>query len=445
LDLGLKKISFLKEKRAFCPQDDRMTEIKPFSAVFYNKDKVHDLDSVMCPPYDVISPEQQKAYYKLSDKNFIRVLLAQQKSTDTENDNRYTRAKATYDQWLKDGTLVQDDRPCIYFYRQEYKVLGTRHSRLGFISLMKIQDEEGAKIYPHEKTHAAAKEDRYKLWNAVNSCLSPIFVCFSDREKKVEKIFVGDVSKTAPFMDILDQDGVRHIVWRLEDDKLIKSIVDVLQDQPVFIADGHHRYEVARQIRNARMSRSGKKNGAEPYNYLMTYFTNMDSRDLQIFPMHRIVKKFPDDLAFLEEFFRVDRVKKPEDLVVLAAKAGHNEHAFGLYMKNNMCLLRLKNKLLIDKMVKEGSPEYKRLDAAILKAFVFDQIGIPSEDITYTKDMNDIIRMVDSGEAKAGFVMNPVRIQQLKSVALNGEKMPPKTTYFYPKLLSGLTIYRFDS
>ena len=177
----------------------------------------------------------------------------------------------------------------------------------------------------------------------------------------------------------------------------------------------------------------------------MTYFTNMDSKDLQIFPMHRIVKKFPDDFSLLDEFFRVDRVKKPEELVLLTAKAGQNEHAFGLYTRNGMWLLRLKNKTLIDKMVKEGSTEYKHLDAAILKAFVFDQIGIPSEDITYTKDMSDIIRMVDDGEAKAGFVLNPVRMQQLKNIALNGEKMPPKTTYFYPKLLSGLTVYRFDS
>lgn len=427
------------------PAGSLMTEIKPFSAVFYNQDKIHDLNAVMCPPYDVISEEQQKGYYKLSEKNFIRIMLAQQKAADTEKDNRYTRAKETYQKWLAEGTLVQDDQPCVYFYRQEYKVLGTRRSRLGFISLMRIQDEKGAKVYPHEKTHAAAKEDRFKLWSSVNACLSSIFVCFSDREKRVEKIFTNQVSRTAPFMDIVDQDGVRHIMWRLKDEALIASIVDTLRDQPVFIADGHHRYEVARQIRNARISRGGKKNGQEPYNYLMTYFTNMDSKDLQIFPMHRIVKKFPDDFSLLDEFFRVDRVKKPEELVLLAAKAGQNEHAFGLYMEKGMWLLRLKNKGLIDKMVKEGSKDYKHLDAAILKAFIFDQVGIPSEDIQYTKDMSDIIRMVDSGEAKAGFVLNPVRIQQLKNIALNGEKMPPKTTYFYPKLLSGLTVYKLDS
>ncbi len=422
-----------------------MTEIKPFSAVFYNEKKIDDLNLVMCPPYDVISPEQQKAYHKLSDKNFIRIMLAEQKASDTEKENRYTRSKIIYQKWLEDGVLIQDDRPCIYFYRQEYKVLGTRHSRLGFISLMRIQDEEGAKVYPHEKTHAAAKEDRFKLWDSLNACLSPIFVCFADREKKVEKIFAHEVSRTAPFRDILDQDGVHHIMWRVADEALIAHIVGALHDQPVFIADGHHRYEVARQIRNTRIAQGGKKNGKEAYNYLMTYFTNMDSKDLQIFPMHRIVKTFPDDFALLDEFFRVDRVKKPEELLVMAAKAGQNEHTFGLYMKNGMWLLRLKNKILIDKMVKEGSPEYKHLDAAILKAFIFDQIGVPSEDITYTKDMSDIIRMVDGGEAKAGFVMNPVRIQQLKNIALNGEKMPPKTTYFYPKLLSGLTVYKFDS
>jgi uncharacterized protein (DUF1015 family) len=170
----------------------------------------------------------------------------------------------------------------------------------------------------------------------------------------------------------------------------------------------------------------------------------MDSRDLQIFPMHRIVKKFPSNLSFLEEHFRMDRIKTKEDLLVLLARAGQNEHAFGLYTGDGTWLLRLKNKMLIDKVVTEGSKEYKRLDATILKYFVFDPIGVSSEDIIYTKDMHDIVTMVDEGRAKAGFVMNPVRIQQLKEIALNGEKMPPKTTYFYPKLLSGLTVSKFD-
>lgn len=158
--------------------------------------------------------------------------------------------------------------------------------------------------------------------------------------------------------------------------------------------------------------------------------------------MHRIVTKLPGQLSFLEEFFRMDRVKNKNDFMVLLTKAGQNEHAFGLYTKDGYLLLRLKNKALIDKTIQEGSKDYRRLDATILKYFVFDKLGVQSEDIIYTKDALEVISQVDEGIADAGFIMNPVRIQQLKAVALNGERMPPKTTYFYPKVLSGLVSHR---
>ncbi|MEW5894607.1 MAG: DUF1015 domain-containing protein [Candidatus Omnitrophota bacterium] len=421
-----------------------MTEVRPFQAFHYNKEKVSDFGKVVCPPYDVISKQQQREFYNLSPHNFIRILLAEEKSSDNENDNRYTRSKKIYEEWLDQKILVQDEKPCIYYYRQEYRVLGSRYSRLGFIALMKIQDEGSSKIYPHEKTHAAAKEDRFKLWKSLNAALSPIFVCFSDKERKVEKIFISEVSVTKPCIDVMDGEGVRHIVWKLDDEKMIQEIVGSMSDQPVFIADGHHRYEVSRQIRDWKARQNAHHTGKENYNYVMTYFTNMDSKDLQIFPMHRIIRKFPVDLTSLEENFRIDRIKTKEELQVMIARAGQNEHAFGLYMQKGMWLLRLKNKMLIDKVVTEGSKEYKRLDATILKYFILDPIGVQSEDIVYTKDMNDIIRMVDEGEAEAGFLLNPVQIHQLRSIALNGEKMPPKTTYFYPKLLSGLTVLKFD-
>ena len=184
--------------------------------------------------------------------------------------------------------------------------------------------------------------------------------------------------------------------------------------------------------------------GSEPFNYVMTYFTNLDSKGLQIFPMHRIVKSLPKNLDFLDEFFRVDTIKNKEDLPILLARAGRNEHAFGLYTRDGIKLLRLKSRLLINKHVKEGSPEYKKLDATILKTFVFDRVGIKSDDIIYTNDLDRVLQLVDERQADAGFAMNPVKITELRAIALNGERMPPKTTYFYPKVLSGLTAYKMD-
>lgn len=421
-----------------------MSTVKPFAAVRYNSEKIKDFSKVVCPPYDVISEEEQNRLHNLSPNNFIYLELAKDKPNDDKENNKYIRANATLDDWIARGVMIQEERPAIYFYRQEYKVQGQRYNRLGFIALMELKDPEDSKVFPHEKTHAAAVDDRYRLWSTLNANLSCIFVCYSDRQKKIEKIFNKQVVSGKPLLDVEDKDHVRHRLWKLDDPELIKEISDTASGQNLFIADGHHRYQVAMNYRQARLARKTNVTGKEPYNYVMTYFTNIDSRDLQIFPMHRIVRKMPEDLEFLEEFFRIDKIKSRTDLMIVLAKAGRNEHAFGLYRRDGIRLLRLKNKLLIDEFVKEGSTDYKSLDATILKAFVFDKVGVRSEDIVYTKDLDQAITMVNDGQADASFIMNPVKISQLKAIALNGEKMPPKTTYFYPKVLSGLTVYKME-
>ncbi len=421
-----------------------MTSIKPFKAIHYNSEKINDLSKVVCPPYDVISPEDQDFYHNLHPNNFIHIDLAKEKEGDSKTDNKYTRALKYYKEWRDKDILVQDEKPAIYYYRQEYKILGQKYSRLGFIALMKLQDEKDSKIFPHENTHARAKEDRLTLNTALKANLSSIFVCFADKTKKVQKIFQQKVSITPSIMDVKDHEGVHHMVWRLDNPELIDQIKDVLADQQLFIADGHHRYEVACEYRRRQIAEKGKITGEEPFNYVMTYFTDMDSSDLMIFPIHRVIKKIHGKFDFLEEYFRIDKVKSKEELSIILAKAGKNEHAFGVYMKKDLRLLRLKNRLLIDEIVKEGSKDFRELDATILKYFVLDRLGIKSEDIVYTKDINEAAQMVDEGLAELSFILNPVKVKQLKNIALNGERMPPKTTYFYPKVLSGLTVYSLE-
>lgn len=421
-----------------------MTVIKPFKALHFNPEKIKSFAEVVSPPYDVISADKQKELYNRSPYNFVRVYFGKETPKDNENDNRYTRSKAAFEEWLKTGILVEDQKPSLYYYKQEYSILGQRYSRLGFISLMKLGEEGGSKVYPHENTQAKAKEDRTKLLQALKSNLSCIFVCFSDKAKKVETIFNTKVAVTKPFVDVVDDDKVRHTLWKLDDQKLIDEIAATFEDQHLFIADGHHRYEVSMQYRQSRLRNQSQVNGDEPFNFVMTYFTNMDSKNLQIFPIHRIIKKCTANLDFLEEFFRIDRVKNREDLAVLLAKAGLNEYAFGMHSRAGTKLLRLKNKLIIDKEIQEGSKDYRHLDATILKSLIFDRVGITADDIIYTKDINEAMKMVDEKQADLSFIMNPVKIQQLKAIALNGEKMPPKTTYFYPKVLSGLTVYKME-
>ncbi|MDO8580016.1 MAG: DUF1015 domain-containing protein, partial [Candidatus Omnitrophota bacterium] len=405
-------------------------------------DKVKDFNKVVSPPYDVISADEQGFYHTLSPYNFTHLDLGQDKASDDQDENKYTRAEKTFQDWLKKGVLLQDEEPAIYFYKQEYKVVGEKYTRLGFISLMELEDEKDSKVFPHENTHAHAVDDRFRLTQALDANLSCIFVCYADQHKKVEKIFNKHILVTKPLVDVTDKDGVRHRLWRLTNPAFIKEINDSVAGQNLFIADGHHRYKVAQQYRQTKISR--KANGQEPSNYVMTYFTNIDSRDLQICPMHRIIRHLPRPLDFLEEHFRIDRIANRGDIVMLLAKAGRNEHAFCLYTRNGIKLLRLKNKLLIEQYIKEGSREYKSLDATILKYFILDRIGVKSDDILYTKDLFETMTKVDEGQAQASFILNPVQISQLKAIALNGEKMPPKTTYFYPKVLSGLTVYKME-
>lgn len=421
-----------------------MSTIKPFRAIYYNLEKVRDLKTVVCPPYDVISEEEQTALLSASPYNFTHIDFNRDKSGDTKDNNKYTRAKKTFEDWLKKGVMVQDEQPAVYFYKQEYKVMGQKHSRLGFISLMGLEGEDESRVRPHEKTHANAVDDRLKLTQALHSNLSSIFVCYSDKGRKVEKIFIKNIFTEKPFLDVEDKDKVRHKVWRLTDPDLIEEINDSLTGQQLFIADGHHRYKVACEYRKLRLARKPHSAGDEPFNFVMTYFTNMDSRDLQIFPMHRIVKKVGKLMDFIEEYFRVDKIKSKQELLIVLAKAGRNEHAFGLYTREGIFLLRLKNKMLIHTMIQEGSEQYKGLDATILKSFVLDKIGVDSVDLAYVKDLREATGLVDQGNAEAAFIMNPVRIEQLRAVALEGEKMPPKSTYFYPKVLSGLTVYQME-
>ncbi len=421
-----------------------MAQIRPFKAVYYNPAKIDNMSQVVCPPYDVISPKDQVAFHQAHPYNYIRILLGLEKASDNGHDNKYTRAKKTFTEWVEKNILIQDDKPCFYIYKQEYKVFGEKKARVGFLALMRLNDKEQAKIFPHENTHMAAKVDRLRLLRNARASLCPIFVCYSDRYKRIDTIFQDYIHQQKPFVDVMDQDSVHHLLWRMEDPLLIEQVENLMADQALFIADGHHRYEVAVEYRKLRLQGKKRSTGKEPFNYLMTYFTNLESKELVILPIHRVVKKLPKNLDFLEEFFRVDRVSSMDELKILLARAGKNENAFGLYMRGGIKLLRLKNKTLIDQHIQEGSKDYRSLDATILKYFIFDRIKVASENIIYKKDLKEAVDMVEASEAAACFILNPIHVDQLKAVALNGERMPPKTTYFYPKVLSGLTVYTMD-
>jgi uncharacterized protein (DUF1015 family) len=302
-------------------------------------------------------------------------------------------------------------------------------------------------VYPHEHTRKAPKEDRLALLKKVKANLSPIFTLFSDEDHQVARIFDNYISKQEPLFKLVDKDTCVHKVWRLEDRELIKRLKDYMKDKLIVIADGHHRYEVACEYRDYMLKRLGKDALAPSagFNYIMSYFIDMNSRGLIVLPIHRLTKKLPKDaLKRLEEFFEIEKAKDRFDLSLLLIKAANSGRAFGLYCSGAFFLLRLKREHSIKKFPESGSDFYNNLDVVVLNKLIFQELlSIDASQVEFIKDETEAIEAVNSGQFNAVFFLSPTKVEHIKTIALNNERMPPKSTYFYPKLLSGLLIHKF--
>lgn len=421
-----------------------MTKIKPFRAVIYNQEKIKDLAKVICPPYDIISTQKQLYYHDINSNNFIHILLGK----DIPGENKYRRAASYFKDWLKNGTLIQDEKPAIYFYSQQYNLKGEKRTRLGFIGLLYLNSS----IFGHEHTHLEPKEDRLKILRAVKANLSPIFVIFSDRKRIIQSNY-QQIQDKKPFIDIIDDEKVIHKLWKLDSPDIFDRIQTKMQSENIFIADGHHRYEVACAYRDEMKRKLSTVTGEEDFNYIMAYFTNTEYRGLTILPIHRLVKldSKPDIHTLkiaLSDYFHVEEVKDKTRFLFLMEKAGHTEHVLGMYKDRKYWLLRLKNVKILDKMISDKSAEYRSLDVSILNYIVLRKIlEVDLEDrerLVFSPNICELIESVDNNSSYIALFLNPVKAQQITSIALNNEKMPAKTTYFYPKVLSGLVINKFN-
>ncbi|MEW6009136.1 MAG: DUF1015 domain-containing protein [Candidatus Omnitrophota bacterium] len=424
-----------------------MTHIKPFNALIYNQEKIRDLSKVVCPPYDVISEKERDKLYHTDDFNLVRILLPKEEHKDGKLIDKYSNAKLKFLNWQKEKIFVCDKNRAIYFYLQRFPFKGENRTRLGFIGLMRLKASGKSSIYPHEHTYQEHKDDRFALLKTVKANLSPIFTLFSDEKRQVNLIFNNYVSKEKPLVDIVDSDRIVHQVWRLDDVKLVRRLIDYMKNKNIFIADGHHRYEVACEYRDSllRPKRKGTNLGNAGFNYIMTYFVDMNSQGLTVLPIHRLVKALPLDWKEkLEEFFNIEKALDSQELFLLMKKAASGEHVFGMYLPGHYYFLRLKNERLIDKAIEGDSYHYNRLDVALLKKLVFEKLlKISASDVTYIKEEIEAIEAVNNGKFKAVFFLSPTKLEQIKTIALNNEKMPQKSTFFYPKLLSGLLIHKF--
>lgn len=425
-----------------------MAKIKPFQAVVYNQNKVKNLKDVVCPPYDVISPQKQQEYIDLNPYNLTHILLGK----DSPGKDRYQKAEEYFRQWLKEGIFIQEKKPAIFFYSHQYNIRGEKKTRLGFIALLHLGDNCSSPI-GHEHTRSAAKEDRMRIINATHANLSPIFIVFLDKKRIIQHLYQTVIPKNQPFLTVTDDEKGTHTLWKIDAPEIIADIQAKTAAEDVFIADGHHRYEVACAYREQLRQKTTHLAEEDPSNYILAYFTNTDIRGLTILPIHRLVKtESPLDtesfIRSISTYFDVEEIKDKTRFFFLLQKAGKSEHVLGMYTQRKYWLFRLKNVKVLEKLISEKPLEYRTLDVSILNSIVFQKVmqleleNTPA--LTYSPDIEEVLMKVDSDPSYAAFFLNPVKIQQIIDVARKGEKMPAKSTYFYPKVLSGLTIHKLD-
>jgi uncharacterized protein (DUF1015 family) len=432
-----------------------MAIIKPFKGLRYNQDIIKDISSVVTPPYDVISPQEQERYYHLHPNNIIRLDFGKDLPGDTEKVNKYTRAAEFLNNWEKSGILRQEDSPAIYIYDQECLSENMRIVRRGFIALVKLEPFENGYIYPHEQTLPGPKADRLRLTQSCQANLSSIFALFPDGNNEVDR-YLSAMAVTKQEIDFTDDTGVRNKLWVIKEKQTIDRLVALMKEKPLFIADGHHRYETSLAYKEQMRKENGRLSGDLPLDYVMMVCVSMNNPGLQILPAHRLVRNIKDFsfdriLKSLRESFTVELIGKGcrvEDFMSRLNNGAEN-HTFVMYVgkEDAYYKLLLSNEKLLDTVFANDHPEWRHLDAGILHSIIIHKIlGIHSTDVTlkdcvkYVKEETEAISLVKSGQYQLAFFLRPTRIEQVREIAMARKVMPPKSTYFYPKLITGIVI-----
>jgi uncharacterized protein (DUF1015 family) len=441
-----------------------MAKISPFRGLVYNESKAGAIDTLVCPPYDIISPDEQQKLYRKSLYNVIRLEYGLTSPADGDEDNRYTRAAAVLEDWSRTAILQQRKDPAFYVYEMEYLTGKAAKNLRGIICLVRIEDYESGIVKPHETTLSGPKTDRLNLLRACKASFSQIFSLFSDPQRTVANILAKVTGK--PDMEVRHSDGVIHRMWSLSDKKDINDIIRELADKLIFIADGHHRYDTALKYRNEQRKASGKFTGDEGFNYVAMFLARMEDPGLTILPAHRALfnltdfdpRRFEGDLNRYFNIERIDFDKSSEskDLLTILDTMAHradHAHMFGMRVKGEQSyyLLALRNEADMDALLPDRSPAYRRLDVSILHHLIIDKLlGIRMEthkmglNLEYIKDAEEADKRVRDNAAEVVFFMNPTKVREVKEVAAAGERMPQKATYFYPKLLTGLVMHKID-
>jgi uncharacterized protein (DUF1015 family) len=424
---------------------NNMAEIKPFRALRYTA-QAGKIEELTCPPYDIISEEERVAFLNKNPRNVIRLELP-------KGEDPYTEARKTLKTWLADGTLRRDTDPGFYIYEEEFEAYGVRKKVKGFICLVKLEEFSKGIVLPHEETLSKAKEDRFRLMQATGCNFSQIYSLYMD-EAHITGARLDALSSGKPRYEFSDG-AVTHRMWFVNDKEAIKAICADFENRKLYIADGHHRYETALNYRNYCREHGIAKGGED---YVMMMLVDMENDGLVVFPTHRLVRGLSGFnaeklLAACADEFEVIPQQGTDTIErVLNEKYLQGKKAFAFYDGGeNWTLLVLKDIGVMRSVLPDKSEAYRGLDVSVLHNLILEKyLGIDKENmakqvnLTYTRSLQEALASVQSGESQCAFLLNPTRVTEIRDVAAAGEKMPQKSTYFYPKLITGLVMNKLN-
>ena len=444
-----------------------MADIAPFRGFRYDPQRV-SLNKVVTQPYDKITPAMQDIYYSASSYNLVRVILGKAQPGDSDTSNTYTRAAANFSNWKKDGVLTQDPEPSLYRYTQTFRVPASaigrggtdsvELERVGFIGAGRIHDYSDQVVFRHEQTLAKPKSDRLNLLRATRAHFGQIFMLYSDPESAVDSILSGAAKNAAADASITDEYGVIHRLWRISDPDSVQAAQQRMCDKKLIIADGHHRYETALNYRNERRALNNSPDPNAPYERVMMTFVNMEAPGLVILPTHRVVFGLADfhESSFLsaaQPYFEAVPLESSATLESSLARlreVGRSTPSVLAVTKNSIFILQAKPGAA-DSLLRQYTPAQSQLDVVQLHKVLLENVLSLSEEsirnqenLNYIRDAEEAVTRVHDGEAQVAFIMNPCRMEQIRDIAFAGGVLPQKSTDFYPKLLSGLTIYALE-
>lgn len=432
-----------------------MAVIHPFKGSFYNCEKVHP-EKVITQPYDKIDSKLHQTYLDRDPHNMVRIIL--KGLTEQENGAiPYQTQAKLLEEWIRNRVLIQDHEPAIYGYTQEFDLLGERRRRQAFIALGRLENYENKIVYPHEETLSKPKADRLNHLKATQTQFGLIFMLYEDPQREILKALNPEGVQKILF-EFTDPDyGVSHRVWSIKDPIVLDKITRAMQDKKLLIADGHHRYETALAFRDEMR----KKQETDAFDYAMMAFVNLYDEGLVILPTHRLVRHISDDTLIkltdtLRKDFRIERLKLPADhqstfIHEKMKKIHPNHHVIGLYFGSEEFLLLhyLKNTLSSNQVKGEHSEIWRGLDVAILHTAILKEIlkiqdeAVRTEsNLNYCREIDEALDAVNKGRAQLAFILNPTQPEVVRDIAYHLERMPQKSTDFYPKLMTGLMLNR---